>query len=139
MNQSGVGNIIQSVLGADLSPEDKDLALQKLANDIESQELTYEDRKDARSLYKKDDQLQKLFAITFLVSFMILTAGLLTMLYQTAVNDIDFSQFTVTLISAIWGGMSAKVNTIIDFLFGGSFGKDQQDREMTELAKWSNR
>ena len=36
----------------------------------------------------------------------------------------------VSLISSVFGTMSAKVNTIVDFLFGGSKGRDDSEERV---------
>ena len=35
-------------------------------------------------------------------------------------DDINLGEFEVSFISTIFGAMSAKVNTVVDFFFGGS-------------------
>jgi hypothetical protein len=41
-------------------------------------------------------------------------------------KSIDLGEFEISFISSIFGAMSAKVNTIIDFFFGGSSKKNEQ-------------
>ena len=35
-------------------------------------------------------------------------------------GDLNLGEFEISFISTIFGAMSAKVNTIVDFFFGGS-------------------
>ena len=44
-------------------------------------------------------------------------------------KSIDLGEFEISFISTIFGAMSAKVNTIIDFFFGGSSKKNEQIKE----------
>ena len=39
-------------------------------------------------------------------------------------EDISLGEFEIGFISTIFGAMSAKVNTVVDFFFGGSSKKD---------------
>ena len=46
-------------------------------------------------------------------------------MFQHFVNgSISLGEFEISFISTIFGAMSAKVNTIIDFFFGGSSKKN---------------
>ena len=80
--------------------------------------LNSEEKANARNLYGKDSIVQKVFAMVFLVSYVMLTGF---MLYW-AVNhaDMTLSDFQITTISTTFGAMSAKINTIVDFFFGAS-------------------
>ena len=40
-------------------------------------------------------------------------------------GDINLGEFEISFISTLFGAMSAKVNTIIDFFFGGSAKKNK--------------
>ena len=44
-------------------------------------------------------------------------------------KTIDLGEFEISFISTIFGAMSAKVNTIIDFFFGGSSSKNEQTKK----------
>jgi len=80
--------------------------------------LDAEDRNQARDLYKKDNSMQKIYAGVFLLGYLSLTAWLIYSIVKGSIKDV--SQFETGLIGSIWGGMSAKVNTITDFFFGNS-------------------
>ena len=41
-------------------------------------------------------------------------------------KDINLGEFEISFISTIFGAMSAKVNTVVDFFFGGSSKKNEQ-------------
>jgi hypothetical protein len=76
-----------------------------------------EDRKDARSLYKDDALIQKILAALFTVAYFTLSY---IMFQYFVFHDVVLSEYEIGFISTIFGAMSAKVNTIVDFFFGGS-------------------
>ena len=80
-------------------------------------ELTLKDRSSARDMFGKDSILQKIFALFFLVAWFSITAFLL---YYVITGTAELADWKIALISSIWGGLSSKLNTIVDFLFGGS-------------------
>jgi hypothetical protein len=41
-------------------------------------------------------------------------------------RDLELGEFEISFISTIFGAMSAKVNTVVDFFFGGSSKKNEQ-------------
>lgn len=75
------------------------------------------DKQDARSMYKSDSSLQKMFAIFFLVFWFALTVFLILVIFKSGVK---LDEWKIAFLSSIWGGLSSKLNTIVDFLFGGS-------------------
>ena len=81
-----------------------------------------EDRKDARSLYKDDAFIQKILAGLFTVAYFALTY---VMFQYFVLHTVVLTEYEIGFISTTFGAMSAKVNTIIDFFFGGS-SKQQQ-------------
>lgn len=76
----------------------------------------FEDRKNAREHGKDNKMLVKVFAITFLVAYVGLTFYLIFMISKSG----ELPDFAKTIISMLWGGLTAKINTIVDFLFGAS-------------------
>ena len=88
-----------------------------------------DDVKSARTMYMADSSLQKIFALVFLVTYIALTALLVWGLWVYVKNGVvDAPEWVVGFISSLWGGLSAKLNTIVDFLFGSS--KGSQDKNM---------
>jgi len=75
------------------------------------------DRQSAREMFIHDSWLQKSFAILFLASWLVLTYLLLN---HFVVGTLDLEEWQIALISTIYGGINTKLNTIVDFLFGGS-------------------
>lgn len=76
-----------------------------------------EDRKDARSLYKDDAFIQKILASLFTIAYFFLTY---TMFQYFVLHELNLSDYEIGFISTVFGAMSSKVNTIVDFFFGGS-------------------
>ncbi len=95
------------------------LELQKVLLDAEREAFAkeVEDRKDARSLYKDDALVQKILAALFTIAYFVLSY---TMFKYFVLHDVVLSEYEIGFISTVFGAMSAKVNTIVDFFFGGS-------------------
>ena len=98
----------------------QELEAKKIDFALDSFKAEAEDRKDARSLYQKDSMIQKVFAVTFLIGYLLITGVLLYGLYKVGVQKVEFENYIVGLVSAVFTAMSNKVATIVDFLFGGS-------------------
>ena len=111
--------ILDEVITTDEEREQAKLQLKKVLLDAEKEAFAkeVEDRKDARSLYKDDALIQKILATLFTIAYF----GISFVMFQHFVGGgIDMGEFEISFISTIFGAMSAKVNTIIDFFFGGS-------------------
>lgn len=115
---------------AKLKLQELELEFKKLEMDAEQAYL--EDRESAREMYMKDSSLQKLFAMTFLVGYLIITGVMmyLAMSWIGMTDAPDVPMWAVSLISTVFGAMSSKVNTIVDFLFGGSQGERESHKEI---------
>lgn len=88
-----------------------------------------DDVKSARTMYMTDSWLQKIFAMVFLIAYITLTALLVWGLWVYVKDGVvDAPEWVVAFISSLWGGLSAKLNTIVDFLFGSS--KGSQDKNL---------
>jgi regulator of sigma D len=85
------------------------------------------DRANARQLYGQDALVQKVYAITFLLGYLGLTAWLLYSIVSGNIKDVN--QFETGMIGTIWGAMSAKVNTVVDFFFGSSDQKSNTNHD----------
>jgi hypothetical protein len=110
-----VGKMIES---SQMTPQDKEQARAQLTS---LYQLEVEDRKSARTLYSSDGMVQKILAIVFTVAYFFLSY----VMFQHFINhEINLGEFEIGFISTIFGAMSAKVNTVVDFFFGGSFKKD---------------
>ena len=98
----------------------QEFELKKLEFEQELKKLYLDDKKDARSLYKVDSSLQKVFAITFLGLYIVLSFVVLIGLYLISIKGLKLDNYVVSFVSTLHGGMSMKVGTIVDFLFGSS-------------------
>jgi hypothetical protein len=109
-----LGAISKLIDKSTLSPEDKSTAHLQL---MDLYALEVEDRKSARSLYASDGSIQKILASIFTIAYFSLSF----LMFEHFVNDdINLGEFEISFISTIFGAMSAKVNTVVDFFFGGS-------------------
>jgi hypothetical protein len=115
----------------ELKKKEAELAFKRL--ELEVEQKLIEDRAGAREMYQKDSSLQKVFAIVFLVGYLAITGLMLYMVF-TWVGEakLEIPAWGVSLISSLFTAMSTKVNTIVDFLFGGSESKDNSERIMAQ-------
>ena len=127
----GVDNaegILDKVVTTDKERAEAKLALRKLLLDAEKEAFAkeVEDRKSARDMYKDDAIIQKILATLFTVAYF----GLSFMMFKVFVmKDINLGEFEISFISTIFGAMSAKVNTVVDFFFGGSSSKNEKQNK----------
>ena len=84
--------------------------------------LEIEDRKSARVMYQDDSNIQKVLATIFTVAYFVISFVLAR---YFVMGDINLGEFEISFISTLFGAMSSKVNTIIDFFFGGSAKKNK--------------
>lgn len=80
-----------------------------------------DEKANARAMYGSDSSMQKIYALTFLISYLALTAWLIYAIINGSIEEVN--QFETGLIGSIWGAMTGKVNTITDFFFGASENK----------------
>lgn len=90
---------------------------EKLQGKMELFRMAVSDRGSAREMYAKDSWLQKTFAIFFLIAWCGLT---FVMLKYFVFHSIKLDDWQIAFVSSINGGISTKLSTIIDFLFGGA-------------------
>ena len=120
--------ILDKVITTDKERDEAKLALKKLLLDAEREAFAkeVEDRKSARDMYKDDAIIQKVLATLFTVAYFGIT---FVMFNHFVTKSLELGEFEISFISTIFGAMSAKVNTIIDFFFGGSSKKNEQTKE----------
>ena len=119
--------ILDKVITTDKERDEAKLALKRLLLEAEQEAFKQEveDRKSARDMYKDDALIQKILATLFTVAYF----GLSFMMFRFFVlGDIDMGEFEISFVSTIFGAMSAKVNTVVDFFFGGSSKKNEQQK-----------
>jgi hypothetical protein len=119
--------ILDKVITTDKERDEAKLALKSIMLEAEREAFAkeVEDRKDARDMYKDDAIIQKILATLFTVAYF----GITYVMFNYFVNKtIDLGEFEISFISTIFGAMSAKVSTIIDFFFGGSSNKNEKTK-----------
>ena len=121
---SSVGNVLDEVITTQEEKDAAKLAIQKVLLEAEKDAFAkeVEDRKSARDMYKDDAMIQKVLATLFTVAYFGIT---FVMFSYFVTKSIDLGEFEISFISTIFGAMSSKVNTIIDFFFGGSSKKSE--------------
>lgn len=87
------------------------------AQDLESFALEVQDRESARNLFINDSVVQKILAVVFTVAYFVITKILIDHFFG---DEAPLKDYELGFLSSLFGAMSAKVNTIIDFFFGGS-------------------
>ena len=117
----GITGIVKNLITKDDSISDADTVI--LNREIEKYEieafsLEVKDRAAARK--DGDLKLQRVFAITFLIGYIIMTLTMLYGAYIVSVQGIKLENYLVALVTSIFTAMSSKVGTVTDFLFGGS-------------------
>ena len=120
--------ILDKVITTDKERDEAKLALRRLLLEAETEafEKEVEDRKSARDMYKEDKLNQKILATIFTAAYF----GLSFMMFRFFVTgDIEMGEFEISFVSTIFGAMSAKVNTVVDFFFGGSSKKNEQQNK----------
>ena len=120
--------ILDKVITTDKERDEAKLALKRLLLEAEQEAFKQEveDRKSARDMYKDDALIQKILATLFTVAYF----GLSFMMFRFfVIGDINMGEFEISFVSTIFGAMSAKVNTVVDFFFGGSSKKNEQQNK----------
>ena len=120
--------ILDKVITTDKERDEAKLALKTLLLEAEREAFAkeVEDRKSARDMYKDDALIQKILASLFTIAYF----GLSFMMFRYFVmGDLELGEFEISFISTIFGAMSAKVNTVVDFFFGGSSKKNEAQQK----------
>ena len=117
-------NILDEVITTDEERAQAKERLEALLKTHEKEmfELEVEDRKSARRMYTDDSSIQKILATVFTIAYFVLS---FIMFRYFVTGDLNLGEFEISFISTIFGAMSAKVNTVVDFFFGGSHGKKE--------------
>ena len=120
--------ILDKVITTDKERDEAKLAIKRVLLEAEQQAFAkeVEDRKSARDMYKDDAIIQKILATLFTIAYF----GLSFMMFRFFVlGEMNLGEFEISFISTIFGAMSAKVNTVVDFFFGGSSKKNAQQNK----------
>jgi len=120
--------ILDKVITTDKEREQAKFELKRIMLEAEREAFAkeVEDRKSAREMYKDDAIIQKVLASLFTIAYFGLTY---VMFKYFVMSTIDLSDYEIGFISTVFGAMSAKVNTIVDFFFGGSSKKNQEPQK----------
>lgn len=110
----------------------KELEYQQRVLELDTKKAELDNTANARDMYKKDSSLQKVFAIVFLVGYLALTTFIIFFVFNKVVGN-EMDNWKVALISTIFTAMSTKVNTITDFLFGGSQSGDDSAKNISDI------
>lgn len=100
-------------------------------------ELVLGDKQSAREMYKFNSTLQKIYALSFLAMYTILATVILWHILSPQSEVFKISEFGSMFISTLFGGMSAKLSTITDFLFGSGMTHPpelQQDNSIKNIS-----
>ena len=119
--------ILDKVITTDKERDEAKLAIKRVLLEAEQEAFKQEveDRKSARDMYKDDAIIQKILATLFTIAYF----GLSFMMFRFFVlGEMNLGEFEISFISTIFGAMSAKVNTVVDFFFGGSSKKNEQSK-----------
>jgi hypothetical protein len=124
-----VGEILQTKAEKDEKASELlyEFELKKVEFAIDEHELLYKDKADARAMYKEDSEIQKTFSITFLASYVVFTIIIMYGLYELGVRGVKLENYVVAIITSIYTGVSMKLNTIVEFLFGSSLNNKTKD------------
>ena len=120
--------ILDKVITTDKERDEAKLAIKRVLLEAEKEAFAQEveDRKSARDMYKDDAIIQKILATLFTIAYF----GLSFMMFRFFVlGEMNLGEFEISFISTIFGAMSAKVNTVVDFFFGGSSKKNEQQNK----------
>ncbi len=114
--------IIDEVVTTDEEREQLKNEFKKIAQNHEKEmfALEVQDRGSARTMFSDDSIIQKVLAVVFTCAYFFLSY---TMFKYFVLNTLELSDYEIGFISTVFGAMSSKVNTIIDFFFGGSSRK----------------
>lgn len=121
-----IGGIIDNVVTTKEEKQQLHNALKQLEmkHELDLKQMDLDRFGQAHSTYRKDNQMQKIYALVFLLVYVLLSVTLIFIFIKyTAIPD-----YALALISSIIGAMSAKVNTITDFYFGSSQGSQSKDQ-----------
>ena len=120
-DKGGLG-IVKNIIQKDdtIEASKKVELLDAYKDDLKAFELEVADKDSARKLYISDSLAQKILAVVFTVAYFAVSFVLLNHFFNDSTKLEDYE---LGFLSTLFGAMSSKVNTIIDFFFGGSMKK----------------
>ena len=134
-----IGETVDKFVTTDQERQELQIVLDKQRLEWKKLELQGEqeylkDRASAREMYMKDSSLQKVFAVTFLLGYLFISATMIVVIFGWfgIGVGVELDAIKSSLITMVFTALSTKVATITDFLFGGSKNKDDSERRMAE-------
>ncbi len=127
-----LGTIIEKVIsgGAKILDDVITTKEEKMQLYNELEQIYLNDRDSARKMYESDSSLQKIYAIVFLISYMLLIVAMLVFIFNiSGASSLEIPDWAVAFLSSLFGAMTTKVGTITDFLFGGSKTAEVKERK----------
>tara|TARA_Y100001972_G_scaffold30349_2_gene37405 strand:- start:3758 stop:4219 length:462 start_codon:yes stop_codon:yes gene_type:complete len=120
-DEGGLG-ILKNIIQKDdkINAAEKIELLKAYDHDIKAFGLEIQDRKNARNMYGTDSIAQKILAVSFTAAYFWITYILINHFFSEGQKLVDYE---LGFMSTLFGALSAKINTIIDFFFGGSLKK----------------
>lgn len=128
-----IGNIVDNVVTTKEEKQQLHNALKQLEmkQEIDLRRMDLDKFGQAHATYRKDNQMQKIYSLVFLVAYICLSI----ILVFVFIKYTEMPNHAIALISSILGAMSAKVNTITDFYFGSSSGSQDKDESISKAAQ----
>lgn len=111
-----------------------EIAIAEMENKQRLTEFVYRDMADARSMYNKDNSLQKVFAIAILVKNIILVI----ILFIGIAHFMKMPEYVIALISMTLTSSDNSVKQVCGFIFGSSVGSQEKTASMIETIKNNN-
>ena len=121
----------------------REFELEEKSVAMEADAAILADRQSARAMAGTHGKLQTSFAMTFLISFLLLLAGEFTfvglIISWEMKGELVLSSWVQALISGMLTGvlayMVSMLKEVVGFLFGGSAGGDDREANLTETLR----
>lgn len=122
---------------AEIKKKEAQYKLQKLLLDAEMKraQMQLDDVQGARSMYKSDNKVQKVFVIYTLLGFTVFMIVQIWLAWQILQNGLAVSEFVIMTFSNFSGIFTALLFTQKDFFFGGSENATKQAEQVNKEQK----
>ncbi len=107
---------------------DAGLKVQMKELDIKEQDLEYQDRANARDLFKQNSLPQILLSALFVLGFFIITGSLA---YFAVNSQAEINPLLFGMLSTVIGVLTAAIPQILNFWFGSSKGSQDKNEMMS--------
>ncbi|PKG74222.1 hypothetical protein CXF86_13955 [Shewanella sp. GutCb] len=109
---------------------DAGLKMQLKELNIKEQDLQYQDRANARELFKQNSWPQILLSALFVLGYFTIT-GLLAYYAVNAAEGVDINPLLFGMLSTVIGVLTAAIPQILNFWFGSSKGSQDKNQMMS--------